>query len=139
MLAVATNSQFRWFKIVAVFGCDLICGPVLGIPSLAVVNGHSRSRTFKSFASKNGLLEVINYLLEKGLTLEEIRSEKNYAIKYASIYGHFEVFRTLSEQGLNTTDVKVSDDWVLDYSIKNNHLEFVKYLCSNFFRAKLCW
>ena len=67
-------------------------------------------------ACKNGDLELVKYLVEKGVHVDD------YAIRYASEYGHFEIVKYLFEKGAPISD------WAISNASMHGHLEIVKYL-----------
>ena len=67
-------------------------------------------------ACKNGDLELVKYLVEKGVHVDD------YAIRYASEYGHFEIVKYLFEKGAPISD------WAISNASENGHFEIVKYL-----------
>ena len=74
-------------------------------------------------ASKNGHLEVVKYLTDHGAN---IRNPLGFlALKFAISHGHLDVVKYLVEQG---ADVRAADDYALRAASANGHLEVVKYL-----------
>ena len=78
---------------------------------------------------KNGNIEVVKYLFEKGVPIDA------NAIMFASMYGHLEILKYLFEKGAPI------DEWAIYYASLNgasaiyhaldrSHLEIVKYLVS---------
>ncbi len=49
------------------------------------------------WTSSNGHLEVVKYLVNKGLTLEDIRNRDNLALRFAIENGQIEVVQYLEE------------------------------------------
>ncbi len=76
------------------------------------------------YASKNGHLEIVKYLVSLGA---DIRSDDDYAIRYASCNCHFEVVKYLISIGAN---FRSNDDYAVRHASKNGQLETVKYLVS---------
>jgi ankyrin repeat protein len=73
-------------------------------------------------AAKNGHLEVVKYLYEKGL-VERIKTKDNeHSINWAAMNGHLEVVKYLYKQGLEATENGIN------WAAKNCHLKVVKYL-----------
>src|SRR6056297_2805683 len=64
------------------------------------------------------------------LTIEDIRSQDNWTLKYASENGHIEVVKYLCKTyGLTIQDIQSDDNKALQLASKNGHLEVVKYFC----------
>ncbi len=78
--------------------------------------------------SFNGHLEVVKYLIYKGLTLDDIRSQDNLAFRWTSENGHLEVIKFLVNKGLTLEDIRSGDNDALKYTSYHGHLEVVKYL-----------
>ena len=76
------------------------------------------------WASGNGYLEVVKYLVSKGA---DVTAGDNYAVKYASRNGHLEVVKYLVSKG---ADVTAGDNYAVKWASENGHLEVVKYLVS---------
>ncbi len=62
------------------------------------------------------------------LTLEDIRSLDNYALRGVSYYGHLEVVKFLIDKGLTLEDIRSQDNEALIWTSSNGHLKVVKYL-----------
>ncbi len=88
---------------------------------------HQDNEAFR-WASKFGHLEIIKYLIYKGLTLDDIRCLDNFAFRWASIKGHFEVVKYLINQGLTLEDVRSQNNTAFEGANYNKHIEIVKYL-----------
>ena len=70
-------------------------------------------RTALHLAARNGHLEVVKYLLEKGGA--EVNEEDNdgwTALHLAARYGHLEVVKYLLEKGGTEVNVEGIDGWV---------------------------
>ena len=74
------------------------------------------------WASENGQLKVVEYLVDMGA---DFRAHDNYAVRYASENGHLEVVMYLVKKGAN---FQVNDNWTIRLASQNGHLEVVKYL-----------
>ena len=82
-------------------------------------------------ASKNGHLQVVSYLVEKGTNIE--LECYNSAIQLAVENGHLEVVRYLMEKEVvnylikKETNIHVYND-AIKLAVENGHLEVVNYL-----------
>jgi len=74
------------------------------------------------WASKNGHLEVVKFLVEKGAN---VHTNIDYPHCLASENGHLEVVKFLVEKG---ADIHANDDYALQLASGNGHLEVVKFL-----------
>ena len=74
------------------------------------------------FASFYDHLEVVKYLVEKGA---DFRARGNWAILSASELGNLEIVKYLTEKG---ADFRAEDDYAVKMASANGHLEVVKYL-----------
>ena len=109
------------------------------------------------WASENGHLEVVKYLVEKrGADVitnndgavqwasenghlevvkylinhgADARSSNNYAVRNASVNGHLEVVKYLVEKC--RADVRVNNDWAVRWASEDGHFEVVKYLINH--------
>ena len=63
------------------------------------------------WASENGHLEVVRYLVEQGAN---IHANNDYAIRWASENGHLEVVRYLVEKGAN---IHANNDYAIQMGI----------------------
>ena len=79
------------------------------------------------WASRNGHLDIVKYLVGKGAN---IHADDDEALRLASHYGHLEVVKYLVEKGAN---IRARDDYALKYARRNGHVDVVKYLeeCHN--------
>ncbi len=73
-------------------------------------------------ASQNGHLNIVKFLIEKGLN---VHSEKDAALRYAIRCGHYHIFDYLISKGAN---IHVNDDAPLRIAAMYGHYEIVKYL-----------
>ena len=72
-------------------------------------------------SSKNGSIEVVKFLVEKGAN---IHAKDDYALSLSSLYGHIEVVQFLIKKGAN---IHANDDYVLKASSKYGHIDIVKF------------
>jgi hypothetical protein len=84
----------------------------------------------------HGHLPVVQYLCEKfQLTIQDVRSRDNEALRYAAFYGNLPVVKYLCEyrdrdnRQLTIQDVRSEDNEALRYAALNGHLPVVVYLC----------
>ncbi len=87
-----------------------------------------RSNDALIWASCNGHFEVVKYLINKGLTLEDIRAQDNCAFRMASLYGYLEVVKYLIDNGLTLKDIRSRNNDAFRWASRNRHIELVKYL-----------
>jgi ankyrin repeat protein len=67
------------------------------------------------------------------LSLEDVRSDNNYALRWAAQYGHLPVVQYLCEKfQLTIRDVRTCDNWALRGAAVYGHLPVVQYLCEKF-------
>ena len=76
------------------------------------------------WASKNGHLEIVKYLVEQGADIHT-QIDVNDALIKAILNGHLEVVRYLIEHG---ADIHAQNDSALRWASHNGHLEVVKHL-----------
>jgi ankyrin repeat protein len=74
------------------------------------------------WASKNGLLEVVEHLIGKDT---DIHANYDYALRWASRNGHLEIVKYLVDNGAN---IHAVNNYSLTAASDNGHLEVVKYL-----------
>ena len=74
------------------------------------------------YASKNGHLDVVEYLVDHGANLNV---EDDNSLQWASSKGHLKVVEYLVDHGAN---VNAQDDYALILASKNGHLDVVEYL-----------
>ncbi len=74
---------------------------------------------------KQNKLEEIKKL---NLSIEDIRSDNNCALRWACRNGHIEVVKFLIDKGLTLEDIRSEDNFALRCASKNGHLEVVKFL-----------
>jgi ankyrin repeat protein len=84
-------------------------------------NGRSVNELFQ-FASKNGHIEAVKFLVEKGA---DIHLENGYAIRWASLQGHVEVVKFLVEKGANLV---VYGKKTIRWACINGQVDLVNYL-----------
>ncbi len=83
---------------------------------------HTDNNIALSFASENGHLPVVKYLVKNKA---DIRADNDYALRHASEYGHLPVVKYLVERG---ADIHALNDDALRIASYNGHLPVVKYL-----------
>jgi len=74
------------------------------------------------WASKNGHLEVVKFLVEKGA---DIHANNNVALRLASMNAQLEIIKFLVEKGV---DIHADNEYALRFASYNGHLEVVKLL-----------
>ena len=74
------------------------------------------------YASENGHLEVVKYLVEKD---SDFQVGDNHAVRFASRNGHLEVVKYLVENG---ADFRADDNYSIRCASLCGRLEVVKYL-----------
>ena len=75
-------------------------------------------------ASKNGYLEIVEYLLENNFTI----NNRSYALALASMNGHFEIVKLLVKVGAR---IYCRKNLALRNAIKGNFLDIIEYLLEN--------
>ena len=78
-----------------------------------------------NFASINGKLPLVRYLVEQGVN---VTAQNNEAVIYASEKGHLSVVKYLTEHG---ADITAQNNLALRWASEKGHLEIVKYLIEN--------
>ena len=79
---------------------------------------------------KVGNLPILKLLK---ITSEDIRSDDNYALRWASENGHFEVVKYLCETyQLTIEDIRSENNYALRWASLNGYFEVVKYLCETY-------
>ena len=81
-------------------------------------------------ASERGNIEAVKSLKLQGLTLEDIRSYKNYSLRLASKNGHIDIVKYLIDQGLDLNDIRSDNNYAFRRACYNGHIDIVKYLVS---------
>lgn len=89
--------------------------------------GHGIGYQFAS-AMKSRNLNWIKQLVGQGLTLDNIRHDNNWALRYACNNNHLDVARYLVEQGLTLDDIQSCDNQALNLACSDQRLDVVKYL-----------
>ena len=90
------------------------------------------------WASENGHLEVVKYLVEK--CGADVRVDNDYAVRGASQNGRLEMVKYLVEKC--GADVKTCNNYAVQFASANGHLEVVKYLvekCGTDVRSSNHW
>jgi len=85
---------------------------------------HAENDYVLRWASDNGHLEVVKFLIEQGA---DIHADDDASLRWASYYGHLPVVQYLVEQG---ADIHADDDGALSCASYNGHLLVVEYLNS---------
>jgi hypothetical protein len=85
-------------------------------------------------ATENGHLPVVRYLCEKfQLTIQDVRSNDNFALRWAAFHGNLPVVQYLCQTySLTIEDVRTLNNWALRCATNNGHLPVVQYFCENF-------
>lgn len=76
-------------------------------------------------AAKDGRIDVIREL-KTHLTLENIRSKDNLALRIASEYGHVDVLKELKKCGLTVEDLRSKNNFALQAAAENGHVEVLQ-------------
>ena len=84
----------------------------------------SKSKNILFWASGNGHLETVKYLVSLGA---DIKAEDNYIVRLASGSGHLETIKYLVSLG---ADIKAQNNYAVQLASEYGHLETVKYLVS---------
>lgn len=69
--------------------------------------------------------------MSQGLTLADLRSERNAALKYACRYGHLPVVAYLLVYGLTAGDVRCRDNEALKLACHTDDLEIIQELVTH--------
>ena len=62
---------------------------------------------------------MIKYFIEQGLTLADIRSYNNRALRWAAQYGHLYIIKYLIKQGLTQNDIGTMGNNIVNDKIKS--------------------
>ena len=81
---------------------------------------HANNNYLLRYASNNGYLEIIEFLIEK-----EVNIDIDYVLNLASQNGHMDIVKFLIEKG---ADIHANNDYILNLASKNGQLEVVKFL-----------
>lgn len=104
----ALNGNLKGIKTLVEYGVDLVACDNYAI----------------GWASNNGHLEVVKYLVSTGKV--DSAAENNCAVKWASHNGHLEIVKYL--MSTKKVDPTASDNYAIKSASYNGHLEVVKYL-----------
>ncbi len=77
------------------------------------------------WASKNGHLDIVKYLISAGAN---IHAYNDYALRMASLNGHLEVVKYLVELKPDGANIHASDDYALRLASRYGQIEVVNYL-----------
>jgi hypothetical protein len=75
-----------------------------------------------------GALAPLHALQQGGLTLDDIRSDDNRALRIACQHGHLPVVESLVAHGLTLADIRSHDNQALQWACLNGHLPIVEFL-----------
>jgi len=89
-----------------------------------IFNVHLQDDYALRYASLNGHIDVVKYLIEKGAYVDTM---ENFALRWASYYGHLDVVKLLVENGAN---IYVRNKEPIRNAKDNDHLEVFNYLLS---------
>lgn len=90
------------------------------------VDIHDDTEALLFYAADNGHLEIVKYLVEKGADIHVYEDE---AFRWASRNGYYDIVKYLVEYGV---DIHVQNDFALKGAKQNNHTKIVEYLESLF-------
>jgi ankyrin repeat protein len=62
-----------------------------------------------TIAVQKGYFEMIKFLINQGLTADDLRVSGNEALTTASMFGHFNIVKLLIDNGINSKDIIQSD------------------------------
>ena len=95
---------------------------------------HFSIRNQLLFACQYGHLKIIQWLYSScGLTIKDVRFNRNWALQLACEKGHLNVVRYLCETfGLTIEDVRSKDNQALRWAYRCGHLNVIQYLCQHF-------
>jgi ankyrin repeat protein len=79
-------------------------------------------------SSKIGNLELIKYLVEKGVNINSKDNNGNNALLFASSFGYLKIVKYLVEKGVNIHDKNNAGNNALLFTSPGGHLKIVKYL-----------
>ena len=86
------------------------------------------------FACCKGHLKIIQWLYSAcELTVEDVRSNDNWALQLACKNGHLHVVQYLCETfGLTVEDIRSWDNLALRWACGNGHLDVGRWICETF-------
>ena len=84
-------------------------------------------------ASLYGQLKTIKYFVKKKIiTLKDIRSNDNEALRWASNNGHLHIIKYFVKLGLTIEDVRSNNNEALQWACKGGWFDTIKYLIEHF-------
>ena len=94
----------------------------LGLLQYLIENNFITNDEALIYASSNGHLDVVKYLVDHGAN---VNADDDEALIWASKNGHLDVVEYLVDNGAN---VNAEDDYALRLASENGHTDIVKYL-----------
>ena len=91
-------------------------------------NIHGQSDYALRYASENGHLDVVKYLVEFKPDGANIHAQNDDALRWASNNDHLDIVKYLVELKPDGANIHANDDDALILASKNGHLDIVKYL-----------
>ena len=85
--------------------------------------------------NKHGSVDIFKYITEiLAITIEDIRSERNWALRFACANGHLHIVQYLLERfpELNIKDIRSEQNLDLRCACHNGHLHVVRFLLEKF-------
>ena len=88
----------------------------------------ARDYTLLHWACVRGRLDLLERLIGLGLTANDARAVRNYALRGACQFGHLAVVNRLIELGLNAVDARAQNNFALRYACFYGHLAVIERL-----------
>lgn len=86
--------------------------------------------TVLHIASREGYLNIVDYLKYEGAKLELVDNDGATPLHYASRFGHLDIVQFLDSLGADLEDVDEDGNTILHYASLYGHLPIVEYLVS---------
>lgn len=81
-----------------------------------------------TLCKRGDLVGLQNLIVSKSITLDDLRSTNNYALRLACDGGHLPIVEYLMQLGLTVHDLRACNNYCLRWGCNNGHLPVVKYL-----------
>ncbi|KAH0419847.1 hypothetical protein CcaCcLH18_14269 [Colletotrichum camelliae] len=121
----------KGIHLLAFNGHNQLLSRFLGLNHEGVDIRAENGSTALAFASRNGHMEMVRLLLEKGADMNAVDNEGQTPMYVASYYGHLDVLQHLIKRGADK-DIPNKDSWTPLYTAsRNGHLEVVRLLVQN--------